>query len=342
MEKAKTGKDSEMNKEPKKEKAKPEKDGEMKKEAEKAKPEAAKTKTEEEMKEELIEATEKSAKLVVEKDVIKDVMKDSTVERGLRARGRRDARGGKRGKRGKRDARGRRDAPAFDAAAWKPKTSIGKKVKAGEIKDMKEILDSGQKILEPSIVDVLMPNLETDLLLIGQSKGKFGGGQRRVFKQTQRKSPVGNKPQFSAMAVVGNTDGYVGVGLGKSKDTVPSREKAMRKAKLNVFKVRRGCGSWECNCKTPHSIPFSVSGRCGSVRITIMPAPKGKGLCIEPECAKLLKLAGIKDVWSKTSGQTRIKTNLIKACISALKALNSTKVMPGLKEKLGLIEGRNE
>ena len=61
----------------------------------------------------------------------------------------------------------------------------------------------------------------------------------------------------------------------------------------------------------PNTIPFMVRSRCGSVRLKLMPAPKGKGLCVEKECAKVLALAGIKDVWSKTKGQTGTKLNLI-------------------------------
>ena len=62
--------------------------------------------------------------------------------------------------------------------------------------------------MEAEILDVLMPNLTTELLLVGQSKGKFGGGQRRVFRQTQKKTREGNKPRFGTFAVVGNEDGY--------------------------------------------------------------------------------------------------------------------------------------
>ena len=69
---------------------------------------------------------------------------------------------------------------------WKPKTEMGKKVQAGEIKNINEILDNGLTILEPEIIDSLI-QLESELLLIGQAKGKFGGGQRRVFRQTQKK-----------------------------------------------------------------------------------------------------------------------------------------------------------
>ncbi len=228
---------------------------------------------------------------------------------------------------------------AFDKEAWKPKTSIGKKVKDNEIKDIDEILNNGLNILEAQIVDALIPNLEKDLLLIGQSKGKFGGGQRRVFKQTQKKTREGNKPKFASFAIVGDKDGHIGLGYGKSKETVPGREKATRNAKLNIIKIRRGCGSWQCGCKEPHTIPFAVNGKCGSVKIKLMPAPKGTGLCVEPECQKILNLAGIKDVWSKTFGQTKTKINLVKACFNALKESITTKIQHKYIEQLGIVEG---
>src|SRR3989338_7766396 len=176
-------------------------------------------------------------------------------------------------------------------AQWQPITDLGRKVKEGIINDIDQIFDNGYTILEPEIANVLIPNLEEDLLLIGQAKGKFGGGQRRIFRQTQKKTKEGNKIKFMTCAVVGNKDGYVGVGLGKSKETVPARDKAKIKARTEVIRVRRGCGSWQCNCKMAHSIPFTVEGRCGSSRIQLMPAPKGKGLCVEKECAKILAMA---------------------------------------------------
>ena len=149
---------------------------------------------------------------------------------------------------------------SFDKETWKPKTSLGMKVKNGEIDNIDYILDNRLKILEREIVDVLMPNLTSDLLLVGQSKGKFGGGQRRVFRQTQKKTQEGNKPKFGTFAIVGNEDGYVGIGYGKSKETVPAREKATRNAKQNIMKVLRGCGSWQCSCKNPNSLPLAVEG----------------------------------------------------------------------------------
>ncbi len=234
------------------------------------------------------------------------------------------------------------DAEQMQRDVWKPKTSIGRKTKSGEINNIHTILDSGKPILEEEIVLTLLPNMESELLAIGQSKGKFGGGKRKAFRQTQKKMEEGNKISFATFAVVGNGNGYVGIGYGKSKETIPAREKALRNAKLNIIKIRRGCGSWKCNCNAPHSIPYAVKGRCGSAEIILMPAPKGTGLIVEKECQKILKLAGIKDVWSKSRGQTRVKVNLVKACMASLQNLIGTKIQTKHISKIGITEGAAE
>ena len=221
---------------------------------------------------------------------------------------------------------------------WVPKTELGKKVMSGEITDIHDVLDKGLLILEKDIVEALIPELESELLLIGQAKGKFGGGKRRVFRQTQKKTKEGNKPRFATLSVVGDKQGIVGMGYGKSKETVPAREKAVRNAKCNVFKIRRGCGSWECGCGEPHSLPFMVRGKCGSSIVKLMPAPKGTGLKVDKEIAKVLALAGVKDVWSQTFGQTRSKINLIKSTEKALKSLMETKLQEIHYKKLSVVE----
>ncbi|RME77659.1 30S ribosomal protein S5 [Candidatus Woesearchaeota archaeon] len=209
---------------------------------------------------------------------------------------------------------------------WVPKTELGRKVLSGEITSVDQILDKGLRIMEPEIVDILLPNLETDLLLIGQSKGKFGGGSRRVFRQTQKKTKEGNKPSFATIAIVGDRNGHIGMGYGKSRETVPAREKAIRNAKLNLIKIRRGSGSWEDLSTEPNSIPFAVQGKCGSVKVTLMPAPKGKGLIAQSETSKILALAGIKDIWTKTQGKTATRINCAKAVFEALKNLSKVKI----------------
>lgn len=217
----------------------------------------------------------------------------------------------------------------FNPESWKPKTEIGKKVKSGEIKTLDEILDKGLRILEPEIVEFLVPTLKVELLSTGQSKGKFGGGKRSIWRQTQKKTNEGNKPKFSSVVIAGNNEGYIGIGIGKAKETVPARNKAIRQAKLNIIKIKRGCGSWECGCGEKHSIPFKVEGKRGSVIISLLPASKGTSLCAEGECRKILSLAGIKDIYANAKGKTSTKLNVVYACFEALKKLSSMKIPTG-------------
>ena len=210
---------------------------------------------------------------------------------------------------------------AFSMESWDPKTKLGRRVKNGEIKNIDEILDKREKILEPEIVDSLL-NLKTDLILIGQAKGKFGGGKRRAWKQTQRKTQEGNVLKFSAMSVVGDENGHVGIGKGCSVETLPARGKSAINAKINIFKITRKCAAFDCECSAPHTIPFKVEGKSGSVEIKLIPAPQGTGLVATDELKKVLRLAGIKDIYSKTTGKTKTTHNLIKACIDALKKTN--------------------
>src|SRR3989338_7511865 len=162
---------------------------------------------------------------------------------------------------------------AVPLEAWVPKTELGRRVQSGDITDIDTLLASGQRILESEIVDKLVPNLTVDLIHVGQSKGKFGGGKRSIWRQTQKTTREGKKIHFACCAVVGNSDGLVGLGFGSAKETVPAREKAIRQAKLNLFRVVRGNGSWEQRTPDINSIPFAVTGKCGSLRVRLMPAP---------------------------------------------------------------------
>jgi len=227
-----------------------------------------------------------------------------------------------------------------DESKWKPKTELGRKVKLGELTTLEQALHNDRKILEAEIIDTLVKDIQSDLLNIGQSKGKFGGGKRSIWRQTQKKTCEGNKPKFAALAVVGDKNGYIGIGHGKAKETMPAREKAIRQAKLNIISIRRGCGAWDCSCNSPHSVPFKVSGKCGSAKIILIPAARGTGLCVEKECRKILDFAGIKDVYAKTFN-SKTKLNLIYACFAALKALSTTKVQPHYEQSLGMV-GKNE
>jgi small subunit ribosomal protein S5 len=219
---------------------------------------------------------------------------------------------------------------------WNPKTDLGKKVKAGEFNSFDEVIDSGRKIMEPEIVDYFFPELATDFVLIGQSKGKFGGGQRRVYKHTQKKIREGSRLKFTYLAVVGNRNGYLGIGKGSSRESLAARLRAVKDAKLNMIKIRRGCGSWECGCKSAHSMPFVVEGKSGSVRVELKPAPRGTGIVAAAEARKILEIAGLKDLWSFSKGDSRTRLNLAYAIFDALRGTMKVKMPESYKEHAGV------
>ncbi|MBU5689929.1 MAG: 30S ribosomal protein S5 [Candidatus Aenigmatarchaeota archaeon] len=207
-------------------------------------------------------------------------------------------------------------------SSWKPRTKLGRLVFERKITSLDEILENGIKIKEPEIVDFLCPTMKNELVLIGGRPGKGGGIQRTPIRITAKMHKSGRRYTSSTFAVVGNEDGIVGVGKGRGKEGRLAVEKAVQKAKLSIIKVKRGCGSWECGCGGNHSIPFKVYGRSGSVKVKLMPAPRGVGIVMNDEAKKIIKLAGIEDVWVKTYGNTGARINLIKAIFNALKQLH--------------------
>lgn len=206
--------------------------------------------------------------------------------------------------------------------SWKPKTKLGKDVFEKKITSLDEIIENGIKIKEPEIVDFLSPNIKSELVMIGGRPGKGGGIQRTPIRISAKMHRSGRRYTSSAFAIVGNENGIVGIGKGRGKEGRLAVEKAVEKAKLNLIKIRRGCGSWECGCGGDHSIPFKVYGRSSSVHVKLMPAPRGVGLVMNDEAKKIMRLAGIKDVWIKTRGNTGTRINLIKAIFDALKKLH--------------------
>ncbi len=211
------------------------------------------------------------------------------------------------------------------AANWVPKTKLGNDVVNGKYSSLDEIISSGELILEAEIVDYLIPDLKNEVIYIGGSPGKGGGIRRTATKITARMHKSGRRFTLSSLVVVGNENGIIGMSKQSSNEHRVAIEKALRQAKLNVVKVRRGCGSWECGCGTDHSIPFKAEGKYGSVRVVLLPSPKGVGIVADDESKKILKLAGIKDVWVKTFGQTSTRNNLSFAVLEAIKSLSNVK-----------------
>ncbi|MGC9310218.1 MAG: 30S ribosomal protein S5 [Candidatus Aenigmatarchaeota archaeon] len=208
---------------------------------------------------------------------------------------------------------------------WEPKTRLGEMTKAGKI-TIGQIFEGPYVIREPEIVDCLLPGLEENTMLIGGSPGKGGGIQRRPSRRTVRVHKSGRRTNISMMTIVGHPSGYLGIGVGKASANRAAREKSLNNAKLNIFPVKKGCGSWECGCGEGHSIPFMTKGKCGSVEVKLMPAPRGLGLCASDEMKKIFQAVGIKDIRLKSRGQTHSRTNFIFAIEDALKNINRMKV----------------
>lgn len=187
---------------------------------------------------------------------------------------------------------------------WKPKTRLGKLVKQGEITTMSDALKSGLPLREPEIVDILLPDIEDEVIDV---------------KMVQRMTDSGRRVKFVITVTVGNKDGFVGLGQARGREVGSSIKKAIDNAKLHMIEIKRGCGSWECGCRKPHTVPFAVTGKSGSVSVTFKPAPRGIGLATGDVAKKVLTLAGIQDCWAFTKGQTKTVVNYAKAVFNALK-----------------------
>ncbi|MEL7669719.1 30S ribosomal protein S5 [Methanobacterium sp.] len=209
----------------------------------------------------------------------------------------------------------------YNKEEWEPKTNLGRMVKEGTITDIDEILEKGLPIMELEIVNTLLPDLEEEVMDVNL---------------VQRMHKSGRKVNFRVIVAVGNKKGYVGLGQGKAKEVGPAIRKAVDNAKYNIIKVRRGCGDWGCVCGREHTVPFKVSGKSGSVRVTLIPAPGGVGLAVGDVGKTILGLAGIYDVWSQTMGQTQTTINFANAVFDALKQLSRVKARKSDLKSLGV------
>jgi small subunit ribosomal protein S5 len=200
-------------------------------------------------------------------------------------------------------------------------------IRSGKISNIKDALETGLPLREPEIVDILLPDIEDEVIDVNM---------------VQRMTDSGRRVRFVITVAVGNNDGYVGLGQAKGKEVGTSIRKAIENAKLNIIEIRRGCGSWECGCGKPHTVPFAIKGKSGSVEILFKPAPQGIGLATGEVAKKILKLAGIKDCWAFTNGKTKTTVNYAKAVFDALQKNTQMRVMSNEIRKIGILSGSEE
>jgi small subunit ribosomal protein S5 len=204
-----------------------------------------------------------------------------------------------------------RDAE-FNKELWTPKTNLGRKVKNGDIASIEDAFKYG-RIMEPEIIDFLIPDLKYKVVDI---------------KKTTRVTRAGRNFSFRVTVIIGDCNGHIGVASAKDIERFNAQEKAIQKAKLNMIIVKRGSGSWESNTYDDNSVPYRIVGKCASLRVELLPAPKGIGLSVSDSIKPVLELAGITNVWSKTRGATDTKLNFVKATIDALNNLSKLKTLP--------------
>ena len=199
---------------------------------------------------------------------------------------------------------------------WIPTTQLGKMVASGQIKTMSEALRTKLPLKVYQIVDYLLPEIKDEVIDI---------------ERAQRMTDSGRRMNYSVTAVVGNEDGFIGLGRGKAKEAAPAIRKAINNAKLNIMEIRRGCGSWECGCGRAHSLPFLVKGKSGSVEVTLKPAPQGVGRAVGDIAKIVLRMAGIEDAWGFADGHTKTTVNYALAAFDAMRQTSKMKVNQSLK-----------
>jgi small subunit ribosomal protein S5 len=214
--------------------------------------------------------------------------------------------------------------PRAPAPPWVPRTELGKRVASGEITTMSQAIRTGLPLREAPIVDALLPALHDEVLDVNM---------------VQRMTDSGRRFKFAVTVVVGNGDGFVGLGRAKGKEVGPTIRRAIDRAKLNVVEALRGCGSWECGCGRSHTVPFQIHARSGSVVVTLKPAPRGVGLAVGDVAKPILRFAGITDAWGYTDGHTKTTVNYAQAVFEALRALSQMKVPEEDIQRLKIVQG---
>jgi len=151
----------------------------------------------------------------------------------------------------------------------------------------------------------------------GRGAGGRGGAEKSSFVERvvkiNRVSKVvkgGRRFSFTALVVVGDGDGTVGVGYGKAKEVPAAIAKGVEEAKKNFFKVPRIQGT----------IPHPIQGEAAAGVVFLRPASPGTGVIAGGPVRAVLECAGVHDILSKSLGSTNA-LNVVPATVAALRGL---------------------
>ena len=155
------------------------------------------------------------------------------------------------------------------------------------------------------IDESLSADVEDDVVAINRSAAVMKGGRRF---------------SFSALTVVGNRNGLVGLGYGKGREVPNAVEKSVKDGRKRMMRVvRQGT-----------TIPHQVEAAFGATRVRLVPAAPGTGIIAGKAVRKVVELAGITDVLTKNYGSTN-PLNVVKATMAALALLRDKAMVEGLR-----------
>merc|ERR1711879_763081 len=207
--------------------------------------------------------------------------------------------------RGGRGRRGRGGAAAAggnkESNVWVPVTKLGRLVKDRHITSLEHIYRYALPIKESQIIDFFLPTLKDEVVKI---------------MPVQKQTTAGQRTRFKAFVVVGDGAGHLGLGVKCAAEVALAIRGGIIAAKLSVVPIRKGY--WGNKIGAPHTIPSKVTGKCGSVSVRLVPAPRGTGVVAARAPKKLLQFAGIQDVYTSSTGHTKTLGNFVKATFQAI------------------------